>query len=855
MNVRHLAVALILAATQTSAMAGPEQDLFNEMKSLGKAQAGTLQGGIKDGSATAQQPNYNPNPPEKAYYGSNLSSKSSTLQMLCATKPDDPQCAAIAIGNTMRPKTYIPLSDPLLAADGITQNPLTALGSITNAYSACSQDVSVATAAKFSLTTCSLDVNGWNSNPCLKSLTVYPKDKYSCSLGDEGAYGIDQTGYIDSGWYNTTAYYEVKNICEPDRADGKMTFKMRMSLRKTWDPNTYRQDAGWVDLAIDMSQKTPAAGQLPPVVHTNTWMSGGPYTVYAEGPGCNQDFNCSMTFHFLRNVAYQWTYTCPAGQINGDKIPIAGSMVYGEWGGNYFNPTAWADRKICYQPVTGSYAQQAQTCRSATCITNAETKARFLNMGVGSITGYEVPPTMLQQCSAGWFGSPPVCTTVTNPEHRAITLSFQKPHLEFNAGDYWDNQCKPYEDKSVSGALPLDGTNPVIPALPVRSTVAPEQCVRTSSTCMDGPSTRIIDGVSVTRECWKWSNSFDCATLAASSTCNDPALGKCSQTAGVTCTSKDAKGRCLTATAPFECPVTPTAYTTSSVSCGGSTFCADGSCYDTSHEADPDFARAVTYMEAAREAGRYFDPETMRIFKGARSSCTHKLWDIVDCCKKNGSPAGAFSNFAIASAAVGELGAAALSTYTFDALLSSGAPTFVIEGFGQIAGMGFDSVLADVIAGNAGMSELLSSMVPGPWQAAMLIIQLSGILDCDKASIELSMQRQAGICHHVGNYCSSKDPFGGCLEEKEVDCCFPSKLARIINEQGRTQVGRDWGSAKAPACDGFTIAELEKLDFAAMDLTEFYADIVPTMPAVGDIQAKQSDVAKRSACYYGAGKC
>jgi conjugal transfer mating pair stabilization protein TraN len=62
-------------------------------------------------------------------------------------------------------------------------------------------------------------------------------------------------------------------------------------------------------------------------------------------------------------------------------------------------------------------------------------------------------------------------------------------------------------------------------------------------------------------------------------------------------------------------------------------------------------------------------------------------------------------------------------------------------------------------------------------------------------------------------------------------------LARILNEQGRAQLGRSWGGAESPDCSGFTVAQLQSLDFSRMDLTEFYAEIAPTLPDVGHCAA------------------
>ena len=131
----------------------------------------------------------------------------------------------------------------------------------------------------------------------------------------------------------------------------------------------------------------------------------------------------------------------------------------------------------------------------------------------------------------------------------------------------------------------------------------------------------------------------------------------------------------------------------------------------------------------------------------------------------------------------------------------------------------------------------------------MLAIQLSGILDCEQAEQILAMKKDTRLCHGVGSYCSSKIPIiGVCIEKTESYCCFNSRLARIINEQGRSQIGRGWGGAETPECSGFSIAQLQSLDFARMDLSEFYAEIAPTLPDNAALRAK---VQQKVDSYYG----
>lgn len=80
----------------------------------------------------------------------------------------------------------------------------------------------------------------------------------------------------------------------------------------------------------------------------------------------------------------------------------------------------------------------------------------------------------------------------------------------------------------------------------------------------------------------------------------------------------------------------------------------------------------------------------------------------------------------------------------------------------------------------------------------------------------------------IGEYCSKYLKLGFakiCTQKKKTYCVFNSKLARIIHQQGRPQLGIEWGSPKAPNCRGFTPEEFQKIDFSKLDLSEFYGDL------------------------------
>jgi conjugal transfer mating pair stabilization protein TraN len=151
--------------------------------------------------------------------------------------------------------------------------------------------------------------------------------------------------------------------------------------------------------------------------------------------------------------------------------------------------------------------------------------------------------------------------------------------------------------------------------------------------------------------------------------------------------------------------------------------------------------------------------------------------------------------------------------------------------------------------------SFLSSISAFTWIAIVIfMIQVSGILDCPENAQVTAMKRDAHLCADIGEYCSSTLPVvGTCVTRTHTYCCFNSRLSRLLNEQGRAQLGVPWGSAEHPRCDGFTIAELQRLNFAAMDLSEFYAEIVPTLPNVpGTIATQQGRVPQ---CYFGQGRC
>ena len=98
---------------------------------------------------------------------------------------------------------------------------------------------------------------------------------------------------------------------------------------------------------------------------------------------------------------------------------------------------------------------------------------------------------------------------------------------------------------------------------------------------------------------------------------------------------------------------------------------------------------------------------------------------------------------------------------------------------------------------------------------------LVGLGNCSASEKELAEERNAGNTHYLGRYCSKRTFFGVCIRRSRAWCVFGSKLGRILQQQGRRQLGIGWGS-----CRGLSIAEVESIDFARVDLSEFTQDLM-----------------------------
>lgn len=101
-----------------------------------------------------------------------------------------------------------------------------------------------------------------------------------------------------------------------------------------------------------------------------------------------------------------------------------------------------------------------------------------------------------------------------------------------------------------------------------------------------------------------------------------------------------------------------------------------------------------------------------------------------------------------------------------------------------------------------------------------------GLAKCSSDEKALAKAKTNKLTVSVGEFCSKK-VLGVCLEKKRSYCQFDSKLAQIVQQQGRNgQLHISFGSSKHPDCRGITVDELKQIKFDQLDFTNFYEDLM-----------------------------
>lgn len=328
------------------------------------------------------------------------------------------------------------------------------------------------------------------------------------------------------------------------------------------------------------------------------------------------------------------------------------------------------------------------------------------------------------------------------------------------------------------------------------ATASGATCLPPTQVCVDSsPATRTVNGVSVTHDCWQWQATYQCGALSPANNCAAlAAKPNCSFDHSL-CLDDPQVGACQVTSNVYKCTTPNPNPAPGGYACSGGISCLDGSCKTLPTSPTPDLSHALVAINAMGDATSQFNPDNLTIFNGTATGCHKPLFGLVNCC------AGKVSG-----------------------MLSAGSSA---------------AALAGILTGNYAF-------------VLTMVTQFLVTFLCSPQEMLLDVEDRMGLCHYVGEFCSQKALFI-CTTERLSYCCYQSELARVIQEQGRTQLGLDFGSPQNPNCTGFTVAQFSELDLSKMNFSEVYANFTSAVSVPASLQTSTQIQASIQRYYQNAG--
>lgn len=161
--------------------------------------------------------------------------------------------------------------------------------------------------------------------------------------------------------------------------------------------------------------------------------------------------------------------------------------------------------------------------------------------------------------------------------------------------------------------------------------------------CMEGEQSKNIEGIDVTRACWKKSQEFDCA-VGSESNCGPLEDKGCANLSAI-CLSPREQGRCDEIERTYQC-IEKICYPDKRV-CTETLACVDGSCDQTKNEESNDIQEGISRLgavagSAEEVASKQSTTNQVEIFKGERKACSEMPLNLRDCCVGEGFLEGVF---------------------------------------------------------------------------------------------------------------------------------------------------------------------------------------------------------------------
>jgi conjugal transfer mating pair stabilization protein TraN len=382
---------------------------------------------------------------------------------------------------------------------------------------------------------------------------------------------------------------------------------------------------------------------------------------------------------------------------------------------------------------------------------------------------------------------------------------------------------------SQEGDADVAKGNPATSFKKLNRQVSPQNdpsCRLTETACVGEPGIRFINGRPQFRTCWDTGETWVCRSGGADECSRFERDASCRL---VSQTCPEGGSECLRPARVYRCR-RPDQSAVIGKTCDDQV-CIGSVCRDRDDPVSEDFASAIVQLEIARQLGMYAGSGRNRFFSGRKATCKDRK-GAASCCSADSSPAS--SNDALGQALVFGIGTAAEtirylgSSYVYDALSWSdstkGALNFL---YGDTGPQGFSRSFNYWGLSASYANGLWNfSFSPGGFLLSSALNFYGRYSSCSLEDQRTAVSKSQRLCHFVGFSCAKRVAGLGCVKKVEHHVCFNSRLARIINEQGRPQIGRSFGRPGAVDAEGFSTEELQRLDFSKMDLSEFTADVL-----------------------------
>ena len=388
------------------------------------------------------------------------------------------------------------------------------------------------------------------------------------------------------------------------------------------------------------------------------------------------------------------------------------------------------------------------------------------------------------------------------------------------------------------GACSLEpGTKACVDATPCKTDTSGQQiCLSTVTSPPSGALT-------IAQTCWQYGYTFACASTS-SDTCKpyetNPA---CSVISSICEDHMVPSGICDSWTFTYQCETAP-GPTSTTTTCTTGLF--DSSGFAALPKTNNNMPSAAVAEEMIRE-GQLYSDKGSNLFAGVSETCRKGYGGLKSCCK---SAPGAKTNsqvsevaFGAAAQSVKYLGEEAIdwaSPYVLDSMYNNGVWIAGMTEAFQTGGDTFGTSLASsgfsvgaygfsystVDTAGSGLLDANTTLLGGPdtgflefnpyvFAAMVAIMVIEDLSSCNNEEQLLAQHKGADLSVYEDETCTSS-LLGSCVEYTDRYCSFNSVLAKIIDVQGKAQLG-----LSSKDCSGMSLAQLSSIDFSKIDFSEF----------------------------------